>query len=555
LKTILLLLVLSVFVYSQKAGYAESDHPVHRFLERMQIIGLIKDLDINHLPYSYKTIVEKLNSLIAKKHELNNSDYYLLQEFLSEFSFALNNKTNEYDSFYEEISFEELISERDKYLYFSADSTGSGVFINFLWNSRYIMEKSSISESVKNVTTLKWGGKISGSYRDSFGFSIKATNGTSFGAKDVLLNDPAYLTNYKFTESSQTNAGNNYFDETEGYAAYFSGNISLKVGRDKNQIGYGKQKIILSQNSLPMDYFSFNFNYDLFSFSYMHGKLLGNVSGSADSVEGGMTNVSEKYFVYHRFGLNISEYFNFGMGEMIIYSRRGLDLSYLNPFNFYKSIEHDNRDRDNSMLFFDLKSDLNPGLSVYAELLIDDIDFSKIGTGWYGNKTLLNIGIDYTPFYKTLPFDLSLQMIKIEPYVYSHRISDNNYSNLGLNLAYPLQPNSINYSFNMYYPLTGRLDIEAGYLYTIHGTNIYDADGNITVNVGGDYLYGHRVGDSENVKFLEGTKSYSHKIMLKTEYQLIRNYYISVIINFQKVKRESTVNDLVLSTLSLSVKL
>jgi hypothetical protein len=59
----------------------------------------------------------------------------------------------------------------------------------------------------------------------------------------------------------------------------------------------------------------------------------------------------DKFLVYHRIGFNINRHFNFGVGEFIIYGRRGIDLSYLNPFAFYKSIEHSNRDRDNSMLF------------------------------------------------------------------------------------------------------------------------------------------------------------------------------------------------------------
>ena len=83
-----------------------------------------------------------------------------------------------------------------------------------------------------------------------------------------------------------------------------------------------------------------------------HGKVIGEKGFAADSITGGVATVEDKYIGYHRLGLNISKDISLGGGEIIIYSKRSLDLSYLNPFSFYKTVEHGNQDRDIIRCFF-----------------------------------------------------------------------------------------------------------------------------------------------------------------------------------------------------------
>lgn len=554
MKKIFVMLFLASSIYSQSVGYAEAGHRIYIFLERMYITGNLSNLDEQHKPYSYRYINICLAEIEKSEVKLNDTDRNLLEEYLAEFSFVREKSTERFVSFSNEPSLKTLVSEKEKYLYFNADTSGNGIFVNFLWNNSFMGENNSSGSYSGNVWTADWGGRISGSYKN-FGFRISATNGTSFGNDAVLLNDPEYRANYKFNEVSDNNSGSNYFDETEGYAVYQNDDLSFKIGRDRNEIGFGKFKSILSRQSLKMDYFGINYKYSLFSFSYLHGKLLGSMKTTSDSVEGNLVDVTEKYFVYHRFGFDFSEYFKFGAGEMIIYSRRSLDLSYLNPFNFYKSIEHDNRDRDNSMLFFDFKSKPVDGISLYGEFLIDDIDFSKIGTGWYGNKTLFNLGAILIPFYKSFPVEFNLQMIRIEPYVYVHRILDNNYSNLGLSLVYPLEPNSLNYSFSAFHQVNEKLSFDAGYFISLHGENIYSDTGELLENYGGNISDGHRPGDPDNAKFLDGEKSTKQVISFSADYQLIRNYFLSLKINYESEKKGPVKNNRVLSALILSIKI
>ncbi|NLT49994.1 MAG: hypothetical protein GXX85_03645 [Ignavibacteria bacterium] len=546
----MIFIFLTISAFSQSTGFVEYDHPINKYFQRMNLIGVLDDFDSHQIPLSFRAVSKYLSEIEKNSDILNTEDKEFLLEYLSEFSFIIKRDFIEYLSLVKKPAVNSLFSEKERFLHYEADSTGNGIFMNLLFDVAYSGEKHFDNKS-GNVFSAKWGGKITGTYKDNFGFSFKATNGTSFGNKYVLLRNPAYATNYKFNEVTN-NSGSNYFDETEGYAAFSNDNISIKIGRDKNHLGYGNVKTILGSSSLPMDYIGMNFIYSFFSFSYLHGKLLGSYNSSYDSLQGSIASVNEKYFAYHRFGFNLYKNVNLGIGESIIYSRRSMDISYLNPFNFYKSVEHDNRDRDNSVLFIDLKADIFKNFSLFAEYLIDDMDFSKIGTGWYGNKTLFNAGFRTIPFYKSFPADITFQMIRIEPYVYAHRITDNNYTNFGLSLVHPLQPNSINYSINMYYPLSQKLNFEADFLYSIHGNNIYNEQGGLANNFGGNINNGHRPGDSEKVNFLDGIKTHSAFISFKASYQPLRNYFCNFKIEYLRNEQKQK---FIFTDLELKVKI
>jgi hypothetical protein len=190
---------------------------------------------------------------------------------------------------------------------------------------------------------------------------------------------------------------------------------------------------------------------------------------------------------------------------MIIYGNRGIDLSYLNPFTFYKSVEHSNQDRDNSMLFFDINYKPASGLKLFSSLLIDDISFGKIGTGWFGNQTLLHAGLFSANLYKIIPADISLEYLRIEPYTLTHRLPGNNFTHNGYNVGEDLQPNSELFFSQINYRFNHRLSCAISFTYAIHGANPLDTDGSIR-NVGGDINLGHRIMDSESVEFLDGIK-------------------------------------------------
>ena len=321
------------------------------------------------------------------------------------------------------------------------------------------------------------------------------------------------------------------------------------------RIGYGPMKSIIDDYAPPFDYLSFNINYHFFTFSYFHGKLLGDSYYQPDSITGGLDVVSEKYIGYHRIGFNLSNAVNFGVGEMIIYGDRSLDLSYLNPFTFYKSIEHANQDRDNSFLFFDFNNKSISGLKLYSTLLIDDIDFGKLGSSWYGNQALFDLGLYSANLYHILPLDFKIEYTRVDPYVHTHRTGNTNFTNFGYNLGSILKPNSELFLCEINYSFTNRLNLDASFLYILHGANPILPDGTI-INVGGDEALGHRTFDSNNAKFLNGDLEYSRIMTALLTFEPVKQISFSLkLMYYNESLQNSITNNQVQSYFIFSAKL
>lgn len=515
-----------------QVGYVPVDDEIYNFLERMNNIGIISDYNSFELPKTRKTISNYLVQIIEDRNMLDNIDSKKLDDFLIEFEYDLYSSLEKSESLFPDLSFRYLFGPKEKFLYSYHDTSNTSLFVNFIWELDYL-HNSNLSSSYKNNSTLyKFGGEFRGSIKNKIGFKVKTTNGSFWGNKSIAQSFSSLKYNYKFTKVTTSEIGKNFFDETEAYLFGDFDYLRIKIGNDRKLIGHGNNKVLLSNNPPRMEYLSLEFQYKSIELSFMHGKLLGNQQLILDPIEGGINKVSDKYLAYHRIGITPSKHVQIGVGEMIVYSNRNIDLSYLNPFNFYKSIEHSNQDRDNSMLFFDFQNNSINKLKFYSTILIDDIDFGKIGTGWYGNQTMMSFGLLSSQLYNYFPIDFELQYIKIDPYVFTHRISDNNFTYSGFGMGSSLQPNSSSTILSLYYRPHHRINISLGYTYSIHGANETDENGNTIVNYGGDILLGHRVTDQEEVFFLKGEKEIYRTIRFSTEFEPIKSWIFSLNINY-----------------------
>lgn len=538
-----------------QTGYVEIEHNVYPFLERMERLNLIRNYDVYEIPKTRREISSYLIELGEKKDKLIESDKNRLIDFLNEFEFDIHRTTNNYTSLLSGNPIKDHLSQKEKFIYFYEDGFKANFFLNFVANGINIYKHNSELDMNKTSTLFNFGGILRGSFLDNFGFSIKATNGSYIGDKDLARTYNGLRYNYKLTRF-QEGIGNEYYDETEGYFAVDFDFVKFKIGRDRVILGQGLLKTVLSDNSPPMDYIHLGVKYKSFTFSHYHGKLLGSDSLFIDPVQDGIKTVADKYFVYHRFGIEISKHLSLGVGEMIIYANRNMDLSYLNPFNFYKSIEHINQDRDNSLMFFDISNNSINGLKLYSTIIIDDINFGQLGTKWYGNQTVLETGVSTSLLYDYVPIDASFQFIRVDPYVYTHRIKENNYSSLGFPLVGTIQPNSSNFIIKLEYFPMNRLDVSFEYIHAIHGANEYDSEGNLVVNHGGEFDIGHRLGDSENAGHLDGILEYSNTFEFQLRYEPIKNIVLKGM--FSIVNRNLILNkseEYVQSILLLGVRL
>lgn len=529
-KTIILCFVLLNSLVAQ-IGYVEVTNPIYTYLDRMQSLHVIENYNSFEIPKTRKEITKQLSEIVEHRNNLNSIDARTLNDFLIEFGFELSNSTDTYYSLFNDTTDTPFFNQKEKFLYFYTDSAKFNTFINFVGSGELLYSNDQETSTKKNASLFTFGAEIRGTIFNNFGYFARATNGTQFGDTELASFKSNLQYNYKFNSDHDSSK---FFDETVGYLSAEFDYIKFKIGRDRINIGYGPAKIIMDNYYPPMDYLSLQLNYSIFNFSFLHGKLFGNSSIASN----GQRVINDKYIAYHRLGLNFSKHLQLGVGETIIYSNRNMDLSYLNPFNFYKSAEHANQDRDNSMLFLDFRNNSFKGLIMYGTILMDDVDFTKFGTDWYGNKFIYNIGLTYEPVPESFPLTLGVQYLRIDPYVYAHRFEDNNYASMNIGVGPNLQPNSESYYFDIKYKPHYRIEIGLSYQFINHGANELDGDGNVITNYGGNILVGHRVGDSDDVTFLNGIEERTDHFIFTAKYEPIRNYLFTLKTDIIKIDKE-----------------
>jgi hypothetical protein len=515
-----------------QVGYVNVSNRIYHFLERMQTRGILKDYNSFELPKTKKQIGKWLRRLNAKKNLLGKKDREILTELLKEFYFETFGSAEKNSSLLKKDDYK-IFGDKRNFLYFYSNSKGTNFYVNLLGGLKEAVRSTENTKKsgdyTNNSTTLfTFGGKIGGTFYDQLGFEIKGTNGTFSGDKLLAESFQETKFNYKFTKTDEKNVGSQFFDNTEGYLAWQKKWMEIKVGSDRNLFGEGILRDILSNNSPREDYIALKLRYKAFSYTFYHEKLLGEVSHD----EKGMRVVSKKNLAYHRFGLRIGRKTFLNVGEMVIYSFRDFDLAYLNPFNFYKSSEHAGQDRDNTFLFFDLSNYSFRNFKLFASVIIDDLDFSKIGTHWWGNKLIYNAGFYTTVLNKFSPLDVEFQYLRIDPFVYTHRLSGNNYTNFDACIGAPVPPNSSSIAGRLIFTPTGKLSLDLNFLYSVHGANVYGEKGELVKNVGGSLLYGDVTKDFSNAKFLDGLREYSLKTSLKLRYKITPNYEIIALVEF-----------------------
>lgn len=551
IKRIFLLLVICSAFLSAQTEYVPVDHKIYSFLERMYALRIISNYNSFDLPKTRRQIGTYLKETNDKSDELDAADMSLLDDFKIEFELEYSGTLNNSVSLFGGSDYG-IFNQKEKYIYLQNQPGIGTLFINLTGEGDLLLRNDRVADNSNYAKLGIIGGEIRGTVLEKFGFFIKGTNGVTTGDKEAsfLRKDLQY--NFKLNEPQ---GGSTFFDETQGYLTADFNFVRFKIGRDRLKIGYGFLGALIDDSSPPFDYLGMDINYGIFSFSYFHAKIAGGVSYQPDSSTGGVHVIGEKYIGYHRLGLDLSDKTEIGVGEFIIYADRPVEFSYLNPFNFYKSAEHAGEDRDNSMLLFDISNRSIEGMKLFGSLLIDDISFGKIGKGWYGNQTLWNLGLNSSNFYKYIPIDINAEYERIEPYVFTHRLSATNFTNQGFALGTFTYPNSELFFININYRFNNRCSASLGFLYGIHGANPINSDGSVN-NIGGDIALGHRTYDSESVHFLDGDLEYQRMFSASVNYEPYKEINFNIKLNYlSQSLQNSIIKKEIQSFITLAVKI
>ncbi len=523
--SLILIILFSTAVFCQ-VETVPVGHPVYSFLKQMQVQGIIKNYDDVVLPLSKQKVIDFLIQVDSSKNKLSSTDRSFLKRM--EDKMGMNNSStaskNLFDDFPSSFG-NKLLSDSEKHLYYYKDSTIS-FYIDPVLEGKYIYSKSLDD----NSSLFNIGAVIRGSYDGWLGFYLKGSNGTVFGSRNVAEFDQRVKQSYTFN-----NTKINYFDETSGYVRLHKGIVNLQLGRERVNWGNGYiDRTILSDNPPIFDFVRFGIAYKKFSYDFLHGWLVQKpIVQYVDSLVGNVKYKLAKYIAISRMGYQANEDLSFGITQMIIYSDRPFELAYLNPFLFWESAQRSMNDLDNSFLAFDGRYKPMNGMELSSSIIFDDINFSYLFKGEWarnnnGNEWQVGMMLTDPIIFKDMT--IKLEYLQIRPYTFSHPGIDEalTYSNNGYLLGTGLQPNSARFSTKLNYRFSSRLDLNVLYSHSLHGNNVYDQNGDLIENFGGNFLNNLSFYSSEYAYLLKGIREVYDYLNAGVQYEISYGYYFNL---------------------------
>jgi hypothetical protein len=510
-------------------------NPVYDFLKRMEVKKIISGYYSVVLPISREEVAGFLAEIERHRDDLSPTDQGILDDLKVEFGPDMGLGTaNEVSLLSGESSFSErfgqIFSEKEKYLYTYRDTSNS-FYLSGLGFANVHYGRGDTWDRRGFFTWIS-GPRFRGTWRNRLGYFLQVTYWNTQGNRAFASSFPEYQRSSKFQRGQQS------FEVTEGYLRVAAGPLDIQVGRERFLWGKGyNSKLIVSDNASVMDFARVDATIGRFRYTFFHTWLLGQEKLTRNPYSGYLdSSIEPKYLAANRIELSVPKKFNVGLGEAVIYSRRSIDLAYLNPVNFFKTIEPEFHNRDNALVTGDFSIFPASNWEVYGGILVDDIEWGKLGSDYFGNKIAYNLGFSYIEPADIKDTDVTFEYTKIDPYVYTHVTAENSYTHDQRILGDPLGPNSESLWLRWSYRPTNRIRVSLEAARQRHGDNIYDSNGNLVKNVGGDVLYGKRLIDSNDSPFLDGILLKTYRVALKGVYEFVNEWFVDVQYEYRSQK-------------------
>lgn len=541
--TVIILLLICLQIFAQNDN-VPIDHDVYLFLKEMKVKGILKGIHDDNPVMSRYEVNKHLELLNENINYLSVTEKRILKKYQDEFYDDKADSSNTFQFFGNGSGFSsdysDFFSDKIKHM-FSYHDTNANYYLEILGRA---LHGQQFKPFVNNSSLFDIGFRFRGTVFNKLGYSLTAQKGGIAGSQDLAPTfDPRLNYNFKYYERFE-NIGN--YDFAEGYLRYYvepadGMNLALQIGREKLKLGYGYgSKLVLSGDHPVLDFIKMDFSYGIFSFTSIHASTIGEFHFDRE------LNYT-KHIAYNRFKLSFDNLFDFGFGESIIYSGRGIDLAYLNPFAFYKYVEMSLQDRDNGLVFLDFQSNFLKNLEFQATFFLDENILSHLQElDLFSNKTAYQVGAFwYSPFSID---DLSLvfEYTRIRPYVYSHVNIKNSYTSHAQNLGHRIGPNADEIHAAVTYNINEKMKVNFEFQHVRSGENIYDGQGNLIFNAGGDFMIGHReLIDAKYINFLDGERINRNIFSFNFRIEPIREVWFDLFYRYiaeRNVIKETSVN-------------
>lgn len=519
---------LSISLFAQVEN-VPLEHFVYSFLNEMKVKKIIDGLDEDVPNLSYNEVKEYLIQIEEQKSALSTVEQRLLEKYKMEFVDDVTDE-NTFELFGGETMFKsplDIFNQKVKYLY-AYKGKHSTLYFHGIGHFNFAQR---FQPNVNNAELYDIGFRLRGTIIDRIGYNIKVIKGGVSGNRDfATVADPRLLYNFKFVEDIEPIKN---YDFTTGYLQYHTSpvedmDITFQIGREKITLGYGyNSKLVLSGDHPDFDFIKLNFEYGILDFTSIHASTVGEFDHVGE-------NRFTKYFAMNRIKFTIPDILSASLGEVIVYSGRGLELAYLNPLIFYKFAEMSLQDRDNGTVYFEVQSNAIKNLELQGTFFMDENFIGKMGElSRFNNKTAYQLGAHWYEAFSLSNLSLYAEYTRIRPYVYTHKNFQTSYSSWGTSAGHQIGPNADEIYLASVYNLNENIRPGLSFSYIRKGENVYDEAGNLIKNVGGDVFQPHRKEiDSEYAPFLDGNRINTTKLELNCRLEPSRDIIFDLSYNY-----------------------
>jgi hypothetical protein len=294
-------------------------------------------------------------------------------------------------------------------------------------------------------------------YTNTRGFIIKGKIGEQLSFETTFQENQASLPSYldKFAHQYHIIPGSGrlhgYYGGTvfdysmsTGYVDYTPNkHFNFQLGNGKNFIGEGYRSLFLSDESFAYPYLRITTSFWHIKYTNLYTQFQDISKYQVDT-----NYFRKKYSTIHILSWDITKNFNFTFFEAVVWSgkdsltRRGYDVSYLNPVIFYRPVEFGLGSPDNELMGFMGSYRLNR-TTIYGQIMLDEFRLSDIlkGNGMWANKQAFQIGVKSLEPFNITGLFVQAEYNKARPYTYSHFNILSNWGNYNQPLADPLGAN------------------------------------------------------------------------------------------------------------------
>ncbi len=292
---------------------------------------------------------------------------------------------------------------------------------------------------INSINPIWINGSFNFHKHSAYGLSDNIRMGNTIGNEENQNSYPIfrYNNNFQYGYYRDVKSGNNGidFDETIGYTSLMGNNFDITLGKFRSSLGPSIYSNLSLSNTIPsFNQFRINYNFkDKVSFTFIFGDLHSNIIDSSyiyeDEVFKDKYSILNRRIYNHRIDFKVNNNFRLGLYEQIIsMANNSGSLSYLNPFQFFWSEQHQNNDLDNLQIGFDFDYFYKKN-RFYGGLLIDEWapydTFNKESHNWFARQVGYSRFFDLTLLKQNIDGIIKFEYSCAEPQTYTHKFEIN----------------------------------------------------------------------------------------------------------------------------------